>query len=376
MNEYFVTGATGVVGSAIVRNLLSQPGNRVTLLVRADSDERLTARREQLLHFWQIGDDSVGERVKVLRGDTTLPRFGFSPAVFDRLAQHSTHVIHCAALVRMNSPLDQALKSAVGAAENIVHLARCCKASGRLRKIEYLSTVGVGGRLPGKLPERWITAPRAFHNTYEHAKADAESCIRDAIAEGIPITVHRPSMVVGESRSGRIIGFQVFYHLVEFLSGIRTFGVFPSFGNTRLDIVPVDYVADAVVWSSTQECTIGHVLHLCSGPDGSIAITELHQRVRRQWPSTYGRLPRTIKIPKQLFRALLPVISTFSSSRLRRAINTLPIFLDYLAEDQAFASSATVALLKPHGIAPPAIDSYLPAVLAYYFANRKVRGGG
>ena len=124
--------------------------------------------------------------------------------------------------------------------------------------------------LPGALPERWITESREYHNTYEQAKAEAEVLVARGVAEGLPITVHRPSMVVGDSRTGDVMRFQIFYHLVEFLSGRRTFGFFPAFGATRLDIVPVDYVANAVVWSSGRQDTVGRILHLCAGPEESL----------------------------------------------------------------------------------------------------------
>src|SRR6185312_130864 len=237
---------------------------------------------------------------------------------------------------------------------------------GTRAKLEFLSTVGVGGRLEARLPERFITEARRYHNTYEQSKAEAEEFVREQIARGLPATVHRPSMVVGDSRSGHTIGFQIFYHLVEFLTGNRTFGAFPSFGKTCLDIVPVDYVSAAVVWSSEQESTVGKILHLCSGPDGSLPIGVLQQRIRSQFAAAGARLPPMVKLPPALFRAAARIIGALSPPQLKRAIATLPIFLDYLAEDQAFENGATRRLLGAAGIALPAVESYLSKVLGYY----------
>ena len=258
----------------------------------------------------------------------------------------------------------------MSAARNVAELAEGCQKNRVLKKVEFLSTVGVGGRLPGKLPERWITETRTFHNTYEQAKAEAEAFIQNKVSEGLPITIHRPSMVVGDSRTGHIIRFQIFYHLVEFLTGKRTHGVFPSFGTTKLDIVPVDYVTAAVIWSSNNQETIGRVLHLCSGPDGAIPIGELQRQVRMQLMSTGEKLPPLIKIPVSVFRAALPIIRAFSPEELRRAIGTLPIFLDYLASDQSFGNDATHTLLEQQGIALPDVDTYLPKILAPYLLHR------
>lgn len=370
MNEYFLTGATGVVGSAIAANLLSRPDNRVTLLIRAGSDDELDARRQALLRFWRFDHALIRGRADFLRGDTTHPQFGLQPEVFDRLAQTCSHVIHCAALVRMNLAIAEARNSALRAAENVVQLAQHCQRNGKLEKVEFLSTVGVGGRLPGTLPERWISEARTFHNTYEQAKAEAEDYIRGKAAEGLPITVHRPSMIVGDSRSGRILRFQIFYHLVEFLTGKRTFGFFPYFGATKLDVVPVDYVAAAVVWSSSDGSTAGRVLHLCSGPAGSLSIAELQRQIRLQRVAAGENLPPVTTIPLGLFRCALPVLRTFSAQELRPAIGTLPMFLDYLAASQSFDNAATSALLQQHAVVLPSVDSYLTKVLAYYFSDR------
>lgn len=370
MNDYFVTGATGVVGSAIAGELLSRPDNRLTLLLRARSDADLDARLDELIGFWQRDRVATRARVSALRGDTTLPAFGLAPDAFEQTGRRCTHIVHCAAAVRMNLPLADARRSALGAAENVVRLAEACARHGMLRKIEFLSTVGVGGRLPGELPEHFLTEPRTFHNTYEQSKAEAEDWLRERIAQGLPATIHRPSMVVGDSRSGRTIHFQIFYHLVEFLTGARTFGAFPSFGRTRLDIVPVDYVAAAVAWSSGQPATAGRILHLCSGSEGSLPIGELQRRIRAQFTAAGTRLPPVVKVPTALFRAAAPIIGAISPPAVRRAIATLPIFLDYLAEEQAFENAATRELLGGAGIALPAVDDYLPRVLDYYLARR------
>ena len=228
MSAFFLTGGTGVVGNTIARALLASPTDRLTLLLRGGSDEEVQERLKTLLRFWNLPSMEVSDRVRALRGDTSLPRFGLNSSRFERVAAECSRIIHCAALVRMNLPLADARASAVSAAENVLELAGASRRFGRLEKIEFLSTVGVGGNRPGVLPERWINEPRGYHNTYEQAKAEAEVVVARGVAEGLPITVHRPSMVVGDSRSGEVIRFQIFYHLVEFLSGRRTFGFFPA----------------------------------------------------------------------------------------------------------------------------------------------------
>ena len=371
MTSVFLTGGTGVVGSAIARALLDVPSMRLQLLTRAHSDEEARERVRSLGGFWNLPDDHVSARVEAVRGDASLPRFGLEPDRFEQIAANTSRIVHCAALVRMNLPLAEARTSAVGAAENVLQLARASQRAGRLEKVEFLSTVGVSGTRPGVLPETWITEARGYHNTYEQAKAEAEALVARGVAEGLPISVHRPSMVVGDSKTGEVMRFQIFYHLVEFLSGRRTFGVSPAFGATRLDIVPVDYVANAVVWSSGRQDTAGRILHLCSGSDESLGLAELQARVRAAFVATGLRVPKRISIPRSMLRAALPVAQAFRRGPSRRALSTLPIFLAYLAGDQSFANIETRKLLAVAGIPLPPVDAYLGRVLDSYLRLRR-----
>jgi len=369
MKTCFITGSTGVVGSAIAGRALATTDSRLKLLIRAASAEELVARVETLAQFWGIPRDALGERVEAFRGDATEPQFGLIDADYRRLAGECTHIIHSAGAVRMNLPIADARRSADGSAQEIIAFAERCRENGQLEKVEFISTVGVGGRLPGELPERWITEPRDFHNTYEQSKAEAEERVRAAIDRGLPITVHRPSMVVGDSKTGKIIGFQVFYHLAEFISGRRTFGLMPDAGLTRLDLISSDYVAAAILWSCARSELAGQVLHLCSGPRGAVGIRDLRAMVRAEFTAAGIALPRPLTVPAALFRAAIPVVRAFSAERQKRALGTLPTFLDYLAENQTFGNSVSAARLEAAGIPLPSARQFVPAVLRYYLEH-------
>jgi thioester reductase-like protein len=367
MNAYFLTGGTGVIGSTIAERLLAA-GDRVMLLVRAADEVALAARLDELVRFWQLAPDARA-RVSAVRGDTTAPRFGLDETTFARVASECSHVIHCAAIVKMNLPLEDARRAAVDAAKNVVSLARAARAKGRLEKVELLSTVGVSGRRAGPLPEQWITEPRTFHNTYEQAKAEAEDWLRDALEPDFPLTVHRPSMVVGEAATGRVIRFQVFYHLLEFLSGRRTRGFAPALGATALDVVPVDYVADTVVWSSRRAATAGRILHLCSGPELAVPLTALREQVRAGFAAAGLPCPKPRTISVGALKAALPVVGLISPPKARRTLAALPVFLAYLADSQGFANVETRRMLDGM-IRLPAPSAYLDAVFGYYLARR------
>jgi thioester reductase-like protein len=370
---YFITGATGVVGSEIAARLLGDGGSRLLLLIRATDDAHGAARLAELGAYWGVPPEILRDRVEVVRGDTALPGFGLAEPGLRKIAQTVTHIVHCAALVRMNLPLGEARRSAVQGAENVIELAHACHRSGQLRKVEFLSTVGIAGRRSGVLPERWITEPRTFHNTYEQAKAEAERVAAQACDAGLPLTVFRPSMVVGDSVTGRIIRFQVFYHLLEFLSGRRTSGLYPFLGNARLDLVPVDYISRVVVWSSQTPATVGRILHLCAGPQEAIPLADLRDRVRTKLRALGLTLPPGVPLPTPLFRAALPILRAILPGPQQRALAALPVFLDYLEDRQEFGNVETTDLLAKEGISRPALPEFLDSIVDYYLARRGAR---
>jgi thioester reductase-like protein len=370
VSTYFITGSTGVVGSALVSALLDRPDARLRLLIRAPSDEALRERLAALLAFTGHGGAGAEKRVEALRGDTTAPRLGLGDEAYERVARECAHLIHVAGLVRMNLPIEEARASAVTAARNVLELVERCAGNASFAKAELVSTVGVGGRWPGELPERFLVEPRSYHNTYEQAKAEAEALMAEASERGAPITVHRPSMVVGDSRSGRVRSFQVFYHLAEFLSGRRTRGVQPPIDDATVDLIPADFVARAILWCAAAPETRGRVLHLCSGPDGAVRLPALRERVREKLRQAGIPLPRIVTVSPGVLKGLARVAAPLLPTPNRRALATLPVFLDYLSERQAFGNERTRMLLGGAGIDLPRHETFLEPVLDYYFTQK------
>ncbi len=370
VKRIFLTGATGTIGSALVPRLIEDENTRMSLLIRAKDDAELQVRLGEMLAYWNYEPgDARAARIRALRGDISQPHFGLDPQEDAQLERTTTHIIHCAASVKLNMSLEQARATAVVPTRAVLELGRRCAQAGTLRKIDLVSTVGVWGRTPGRMPEHRLPEVSEFHNTYEAAKAEAERVIwTEGI--GLPITVHRPSMVVGESGTGRVIHFQVFYHLCEFLSGARTFGVMPNLGTTRLDTVPVDWVADVICWSSSEAETAGQIFHLCTGPDGSIALPHLQEKVRQAWKSRGLELPGLVRLNRRLLEWLVLLIGSVAGEKTRRALRGLPPVLAYLAEEQGFANVETSRTLKPANLQAPTIESYLDAVLGYYLDVR------
>ncbi|MFB1030616.1 MAG: SDR family oxidoreductase, partial [Thauera sp.] len=124
MSTYFLTGASGAVGSAIVPLLLADPATKLRILLRARTPAHLEERFQSLCEFWRIAPENADRRrIEPLPGDAALPQFGLSAVDYARVCEDTTHVIHCAASVRMNETLDEARASAIGSAREVLTLA-------------------------------------------------------------------------------------------------------------------------------------------------------------------------------------------------------------------------------------------------------------
>lgn len=376
MTCFFVTGATGAIGSALVPLLLEAPDRTVKLLLRARSEPELAQKMEDLFRFWGVNaeDRALRERVEALRGDVCEPRLGLEEGAYRALGAEVTHIIHSAGDVRLIKPIEEARKSAVESARQVVALAEAASETGQFEKLEFISTVGVTGRTRGLAKEVLpFTAP-GFRNTYEQAKSEAESFVISKIESGLPITVHRPSMVVGDSKTGRIIHFQVFYYLSEFFCGRKTYGLVPETGEVRLDIIPADYVAKAIHTSSGLPETRGRVFHLCSGPAYAPRITDLVDRLRSIYRDRRLPVPRLIRLPIGVYRKLLPLAERVAPVRMRPMLGSLPVILDYFGDEQLFDNTQTQAFFSAHGVSIPNVDQYLPRIMDAYFASKEQSG--
>lgn len=372
MSVYFVTGGSGAVGSALVPLLYADERSKIRMLLRAESEAHLNERMEELWRFWDVPPGAEARsRVIPLRGDAARPRFGLSEAEYLDLCANTTHIIHCASSVRMNETLEDARRSAVGSAQEILSLARHLSSQGTLRKVDFVSTVGIAGKRPGILPERWIDEPRAFHNTYEQSKAEAEELVRAAMEqERLPITLHRPSMVIGDSRDGRIIHFQIFYFICDFLSGRRTYGILPDLREVRLDIIPVDAVAGAIARASQDPRTEGRIFHLCSGSERSIRLKTLREIARDTFKRRGVPVPSGILLPHPVFSLVQRLAVRLAPADRRRALSTLSIYLDYLGDQQGFDNRQFLEWLSASGTSLPRWEDYLPRVLGRFLDEK------
>jgi nucleoside-diphosphate-sugar epimerase len=239
----FLTGATGFLGMEVLARLLEEGDREVLALVRAPDDAAAEQRLDDvLLKLWD-DPSPYRSRVTAVRGDVTAPGLGLGSRR-DEWATRTGAVLHCAASISFDLPLDEARAINVDGTARVLDFAVDAQAREGLERFLHVSTAYVAGRHEGTFRERQLDAGQTFRNTYEETKADAESIV--TLARELGPAIARPSIVVGESDSGWTPAFNVLYWpLRAFSRGM--FKEVPALADGHVDVVPIDYVADSLV---------------------------------------------------------------------------------------------------------------------------------
>jgi thioester reductase-like protein len=240
----FLTGATGFLGMEVLARLLEAGDREVIALIRAADDAAAEDRLHGVLSALYRDPSNHRERVRAVAGDVTSPGLGLENGKRTALAEEVGAVLHCAASIAFDLPLEEARKINVEGTREVIGFARECKSLGRLERFVHVSTAYVCGKFEGTFRERQLDAGQEFRNTYEQTKWEAEHVVREA--GDLSPCIARPSIVMGESDTGWTPAFNVLYWpLRAFSRGL--FDEIPSLPSAHVDIVPVDYVADALV---------------------------------------------------------------------------------------------------------------------------------
>jgi long-chain acyl-CoA synthetase len=291
-----LTGATGFLGTQVARRLLVRPGVRVVALVRADDDDRAARRLARSWWDWPELVEAVGERVEPLAGDVSAPRLGLTDLAYDAIAGRVTHIVHAAADLRIDAPAKELARTNVTGTANVIALARAASRDHRFERLLHVSTAYVAGTRRGRVAEDALDASAGFANAYERTKYEGERLARAARDE-IPVTVVRPSMIVGDSTTGQVTTFNTFYvPLRLFMTG--RLRIVPARGHVRVDIIPVDQVADGVARLVFAPAAAGLTVHLTAPFETLPTVAELVQLVRRWAREHVGlRLARPVFVP-------------------------------------------------------------------------------
>jgi len=256
-----LTGATGFVGMEVLARVLERTDRDVIALVRAPDDAAAQGRVDDLLKTLVAPSMRPHRgRVRALAADLEAPGLGMSPAARARVAGSISAVVHCAASISFTLPIEGARRINVDGTREVVKLALQAQSCGVLERFVHVSTAYVAGDRIGLVSEHDGDVGQGFRNTYERTKLEAEEVVRDS---GLPAAIVRPSIIVGDSATGWTQAFNVIYFpLQAFARGL--FPTVPADPRARVDIVPVDVVADALL-KLLRGPVRGGAFHIVSG---------------------------------------------------------------------------------------------------------------
>jgi len=262
--------------------------------------------------------------------------------------------------VRFDHTLEQARRMNVEGTRRVLDFAAAMPS---LRCFAYVGTAYVAGEREGLIRESELDVGQRFRNTYEQTKAEAEAVVRSRMA-ALPCVILRPSIIVGDSQTGVTSSFKMLYWPLKIYSR-RLWRTVPGFPDAVLDIVPVDYVAKAVVQLAFDENALGNTVHLCAGPRASATIAQVARRATEYFRV---REPRYVD-PKIFFAAIRPLLFLALWGRKRRVLIDGAAYRDYFTMRMQFDTTNAERLLGPAGIVSPPVMDYLDRLLHYCVAS-------
>lgn len=371
-----VTGATGLLGRYLVRDLTTA-GRRVAVLVRGDRLRTAAQRIDAVLDDWQrVGGMHVACPV-VLEGDITVPGLGLAPDVAAWVAHHVDEVVHAAASLSF-AARDRDGEPWLSNVSGTANVLAACTAAG-IRRLHHVSTAYVCGQRQGRVLETEADVGQAVGNDYERSKLEAERLVRTA--EGFEaVTIHRPSIIVGDTATGFTNTFQGFYAPLRIvqpfaaafvsagLPGGSMLAALGMSGAERKNLVPVDWVAAAITRIIVDRSLHGRTYHLTAAdPTPAALLCRVFERLVPEMAATQPRvgdpaaaagLARLFTDQMDVYRAYWRDDPEFDATATRQALpdRPPPILDEETIERLARFAIGVKCRWPPPGRVPPSDD--------------------
>lgn len=340
-----VTGFPSFTAMRMIRKILaSDPEARLHLLAR----EKFARAAEE---FLAPLPDSQRRRAEIVVGDVCDMDLGLAGSEYKALAEQVTTIHHLAGIYYLGVERAMAERVNVDGTRGVIELAGECR---KLRRLCHWSTATVSGRRKGIILEEELDEGQRFHNFYEETKFEAEKLARTA-SRRLPVTIYRPSVIVGDSKNGEIDKFDGPYYLMVLIvqGPLDVHLPLPGRGAAPMHLVPIDFVVDAAYALSLDDRAAGGTFHLTDpNPFSARQVYEMiAERAQKKRPRGF--------IPTGLARA---VMRTPGLDRLARAPRAFLESFDHLA---FYNTRHTEGLLRGTGVACPPFDVYADNLVRY-----------
>lgn len=342
-----VSGFPGFIARRLVGRLLAdRPDLRLTALVEARMLDQARAAAEQL------GPDAA--RLHLVVGDIADRRLGLDDATYAQLAEQVTEVHHLAAIYDLAVPLEIAQRVNVDGTGNVLDFCLACKS---FEQLHYVSTAYVAGARRGVVYEHELSLGQQHKNHYESTKFQAEVWVREQMHR-VPTTIYRPAIVVGDSVTGETQKFDGPYYLLRAIArSVRRHEPILQLGRSGapFNVVPVDFVVDALARVSQDREAIGETLHLVD-PD-PLTAKELNLLLAREYA---GREPK-VRLPATVVTESLrlkPIREMFDGTPRESIV--------YLNHPVRFDTRRADAILARNGLRCPRFPEYVGPIVAFF----------
>ncbi len=350
MTNVFLTGFPGFIAGRLVEKL-ARPDVRFFLLVQPDFFEK--AGREA----GRIAEQTATplENFQFFSGDITADDLGLSQADAEFIRRETTDVFHLAAVYDLAVRRDLAMRVNLEGTKNVNSFVRQIES---LNRYNYISTCYVAGKRQGVILETELEHNAGFRNYYEETKYLAEAEV-EKLKRELPLTIFRPSVVVGDSKTGETAKYDGIYYLILYLLKFPQLLAHFNIGNSRvkLNLVPVDFVVNSIAALSTDERVVGKTLQIAD--PAPLTTRELFDVIAENLTGKKS----TVTIPASLVEKslALPVSPIMTG---------LPIVgVPYFFVEQTYDTSISNQFLAAHNIACPPFPSYVKNLIDFVSKN-------
>jgi nucleoside-diphosphate-sugar epimerase len=342
----FVTGFPGFIANRLVERLAKTPANFILLVQPALLDRAKSEIAEIAARAGRSPSD-----FRVVEGDISQPDVGLSPSNQAVVRSETTRVFHLAAIYDLGVARDIAIRINVEGTRNVNDFVRTLP---RLRQHHHVSTCYVAGKREGRILETELRHDAGFRNFYEESKYLAELEV-EALKSDLPVTIHRPSVVCGDSQTGETIKYDGVYYLIFYLllwpRGLSKLNI----GNHEvcLNLVPVDYVVEAMAALAFDERAIGQTVQLAD--PRPLTTNQL-----------FNAIAKSINGSRSLITVPPSWVSFFLMLPPSPKITGLPHHgVPYFFVKQTYDTTNSQTLLGTHGLNCPPFESYVDNIVKF-----------